>query len=336
MKKLEVPEVTQKSTKEQILSAYNEVLAKLAEKVVEVPQEQKRQQEARAMIDKVSNVSKDDLLTQLSHIKLKSIKQIDVLSEDLLAEYQKLNDVRQAISLEQTHLEELYQIKETAHTLAALIRTHQEKVEAFKIEEEQKKLAYEKAIAEQRQHWKEENERLEKEFAESKEKLTLQRTRENEDYLYNLELKRRQESDVYAQGKATLEKELIVLREELEAREKQVAQKEAEFASFKDQVITFPEQLEKAVAEAENAIKEKLEAQFAYDIKLKEAEAASGLKINEYTIKSLQGKIAEQDQMIKMLTQKADQASNQVQSIASKALETSAKRLYAVGGSEDK
>ena len=255
---------------------------------------------------------------------------MDTLSEDFLAEFQKLSDVRAAITLEQKHLEDLYQIKDTAHTLAALIRTHHEKAEQFKVEEEQKKQAYEKAIADQRLHWKEENEKLEKELKEHKERLALQRKREDEEYAYNLDLKRRQEDDQYSQKKATLEKELSLMKEELEMREKQVAQNESEFTALKEQVAAFPEQLKKTAEQAEDNVKEKLEKQFAYDVKIKEAEQTSILKIHEYTIKSLQDKIAEQEQTIKMLLQKADTASSQVQSIASKALEASSKRLYAV------
>lgn len=42
MKKPNAPELSLKSTKDQILSAYNEVLAQLAEKQITSPQEQKQ------------------------------------------------------------------------------------------------------------------------------------------------------------------------------------------------------------------------------------------------------------------------------------------------------
>jgi hypothetical protein len=72
----------------------------------------------------------------LGGIKLKAIKQLDVLSEELLGEFQKLSDIRQAITAEHQHLEELYQIKETANTLAALFQTHVEQKEKLHQERE--------------------------------------------------------------------------------------------------------------------------------------------------------------------------------------------------------
>ena len=62
-------------------------------------------------------------MTDLSNLKSKTIKQIDGLSEQLLSEFQKLANLRQAITIEQKHLEELYQINETANTLSALLQT---------------------------------------------------------------------------------------------------------------------------------------------------------------------------------------------------------------------
>ena len=110
-------EVSVKSTKEQILVAYNEVLTKLTDKQIAIPQEQKKQEEAKEVVIKAANHSSDDILNDLSALKLKTIKQIDSLSEQILSEFAKLANLREAISIEQKHLQDLYQINDTANTL---------------------------------------------------------------------------------------------------------------------------------------------------------------------------------------------------------------------------
>jgi len=100
-KKHNVLEVSAKSTKEQILAAYNEVLTKLTEKQLSTPQEQKKQEEEQNIIKKTASHSPDNILTDLSNLKSKTIKQIDGLSEQLLSEFEKLANLRQEITIEQ-------------------------------------------------------------------------------------------------------------------------------------------------------------------------------------------------------------------------------------------
>ncbi|WP_341762542.1 hypothetical protein [Candidatus Tisiphia endosymbiont of Melanophora roralis] len=133
-KKQNIQEVSVKSTKDQILAAYNEVVTKLTEKQVASPQEHKKQEEKQQIVTKAINNSSDDILADLSTLKSKTIKKIDNLSEQLLDEFQKLANLREAIILEQTHLQELYQIHETANTLSALLQAQSEQKECFELE----------------------------------------------------------------------------------------------------------------------------------------------------------------------------------------------------------
>ena len=88
-------------------------------------------------------------MTDLSNLKSKTIKQIDGLSEQLLSEFQKLANLRQAITIEQKHLEELYQINETANTLSALLQTQSEQKQQFKLDMELSRQNFEQEMATQ-------------------------------------------------------------------------------------------------------------------------------------------------------------------------------------------
>ena len=329
MKKTESPEISAKSTKDQIFSAYNEVLQKLNEKQAEIPQEIKKKQEEKTIITKAAAQSPDTIVSDLSLIKLKTLKQLDGLSEELLGEFQKLSDIRQAISSEQNHLEELYQIKETAHTLAALFQAHVEQKEKLSQEITYQKQNFEDAMASRQTHWKKENEHLEREFQEKKEKQEKDRKREEEDYIYHRELHRRKEMDEYESKKAGLEKELTEMKEELQKREMAVTEKEKVLLELQSQADQFPEVLKKAVTEAEDKLRAQLLQHHDFESQISQKEQEGLIKLNAAQIASLQGKIKEQDLLIKELSQKADQARENVHSIACRALDASSQRFAA-------
>ncbi len=330
MKKATTPEISPKNTKEQILSAYQEVLEKLNEKQPQIPQETRKKEEEQSVVAKAVSHSSDGIISGLSGVKLKAIKQLDTLSEELLAEFEKLSDLREAISLEQKHLEELYQIKETAHTLAALFQAHGEQKEKLQQERDQEKEEFDQFMANQRLQWKEENERFDREFKEKKEKQEKDRKREEEEYVYVRELERRKEMDDYDAKKATLEKELSEMREGLQKQEVALSEKEKLLSDLQERVDQFPEELKKAVKEAEESLRAQILQQHSFESQIQQKEQEGLIKLHNLQVASLQGKIKEQEGLIKELSQKADQAADNVQLIACRALDASSQRFMPV------
>ena len=124
-------EVTVKSTKEQIFTAYQEVLAQLESKQVSDPVSEKRKVQEHEIVSKASKNSSEGIVSDLANLKINLNKEIDNLSRSLVDEFNKLVEIKGAIMTEQKHLQELYEINETAQTLSALILAHQEKKEKF-------------------------------------------------------------------------------------------------------------------------------------------------------------------------------------------------------------
>ncbi|OZG32103.1 hypothetical protein [Rickettsia endosymbiont of Culicoides newsteadi] len=337
MKKPNTPEqLSLKSTKEQILSAYNEVLVQLAEKQVTSPQEQKQRQDEQVVITKAVSNSSDAILTDLSALKSKIIKQIDNLSEQLLKESEKLVNLREAINLEQKHLQELYQINETANTLSALLQTQIGQKEQFKLEMEQTKQTFTQEMTAKKSQWQQQSEQLERDYKEQKEKLEKTKKREEEEYIYTLELKRRKEIDEYNSKKAIMEKELSDLRDNLLKREADLVEKEGDYESLEMQVGQIPNIIKEAVNNAEESLRGKLSQQYDFDMQLKQQEYEGKLKLQAQCISYLEDKITKQEILMKELTAKADMATQQIQSIACRALDTSAQRFVTLSTSNDK
>lgn len=283
---------------------------------------------------KASNNSADTILTDLGVLKSKTIKQIDNLSEQLLDEFQKLATLREAITLEQKHLQELYQIKETVYTLSVLLQTQAEQKEQFKLEMDKTKQTFEQEMITQKSNWQQQREQLEKDYKEQKEKLEKTRKREEEDYAYSLELNRRKEMDEYNNKKVIVEKELANLQTSLLKRETDLAEKEEIYQSLKVQVEQFPVIIEEKVKNAEEKLHLQMSQQYDFASQLKQKEYDGILTLKEQNIKYLEEKIKHLEALIKDLTEKADTATQQVQSIACRALDTSAQRFMTLTNNE--
>ena len=233
-----------------------------------------------------------------------------------------------------TYLHELYQINETANTLSALLQTQTEQKESFKLEMEQAKQVLEQEMASQKSQWQEQKVKLEQEYKERKDLLEKTRKREEDEYIYGLELKRRKETDEYNNKRFVMEKELSDLKDNLLKRETDLLEKEKTHEDLILQAEQVPDKIKEAVARSEELLQAKLLEQYEFNTKLRQQEYDGILKLKDQSINYLEEKVKKQEIMIKELITKADIASEQVQSIACRALDTSAQRFVSIASSK--
>ena len=320
-------EISSKSTKEQILSAYNKALSQLEEKHVASPIQEKHVKEKEETIVKAAGSSVDIILNDLNNVKSKTIKQIDNLSEELITEFDKLSNLQEAIDIEQKHLQELYKINEVADTLAALLQTQATEEQSFKIEMDSLKQTLAAEIAQQKADWSGRKEQLEKEYKERHAELEKDRIREEEAYAYKLELERRKEMDEYVSRKSSMERAVEESTENLNKREEDILIREQEYNNLKQRVELLPAEINQAVDEAKEKLSNELSEKYNFEKQLSQKDYEATVALKEQIIKHLEGKVVQQESYIRELTIKNDLASEQVQSIACKALDTSAQRF---------
>ena len=171
-------------------------------------------------------------------------------------------------------------------------------------------------------------------YKERSDELEKNRKREEEDYLYTKELTRRKDNDAYSAQKAQTEKEMNTQKESLQKREEAITQQEALFVELQKKVETFDQEMEKQVKQAETVLSAKLEQEYKFALDLVQRDANAKLKLTEQKVIYLEQKIQEQDQLMKQLNTKMNEATAQMQQIACRALDTSAQRfVHAVPGS---
>jgi hypothetical protein len=205
-KKEILEQVSARSTKEQILSAYQEALTKLAEKAKQQdPIIAKQKENEVKIITKVAQNNNETILSELGRLKTSLLKQVDLITEQLVNEFNRFENIQNAIAIEQKHIEELYGIKENIHTLSALFTMQAEQKEKFELEMKEEKSTFAEEMSEKQLSWQKQQEALEMEYKEKADKLEKARKREEEEYNYTLKLSRRKDLDDYNLKKLQLE-----------------------------------------------------------------------------------------------------------------------------------
>ena len=214
-----------------------------------------------------------------------------------------------------------------------LVAAQKEKQTSFASEMESKKVDFENDMSQKRLLLKKQQE--EYEFAK-KEREALskkERQREEEEYSYSLTLKRKKETDAYEEKKNALEKALsekkTALEKEFAERETIISAREKEFDELKLRVESFQKELDKAVKDAEKDVTERLTFTYKHEAELTSKEIEGERKLYQQKVVALETKIKEQDDLIKQLTQKANEAGLQVQNIAIKAIEGATQQRHA-------
>lgn len=317
--------LTEKSTKTEIMDAYNDLLGKMKEQKAMDGKAVKKEVEEKETVKKASQHSVEGIVKNLAELKLEIIKSMDGLDERLITEYKKLTELQQAVEIETKAIEEIYSIKAEAESLTTLLVAQKEKKVTFDAEIEQKKTNFENDMTEKRLLWKKEQEEFEFAKKERDTQTKKEKQREEDDYLYNLQLKQKKETDAYEEKKATLEKALTekkaALEKEFAEREASLSSREDEFEELKAKVESFPKELEKAIKDTEKTVAERLSFTYKHGAELASKEIEGERKLYQQKVAALEAKIKEQEDLVKQLTQKANEAGLQVQNIAIKAIE---------------
>jgi len=322
-------QVSEKSKKNEILDAYNELLEKISSEKQMSFSEEKKVKEKQEVVAKVETFSRDAISKAIMELKLSLVKELDSLEHKIASEHERFANIKDAIATESQHLENLYEIKHNADSLAVLLMAQKESRQKFDEEIKKKRVELEN-----------EQQEFEAELHEKKQGVEKDRIRDEEEYSYALKLRRKKDKDDYEERKTLLERELVEGREAFEReifqREAVIKSQELDYSSMKKQIESFPKELEKAVLDAQKSTRDVIEAKYTHQIELANKEVQGEQRLHEQLIMSLREKIDEQDELIKQLTLKANESTKQVQTIALKALEGGSVRYGTAYGDEGK
>jgi len=310
------PPVRAKRAKSEVQEEFEEIRREVetARESADPKAEQAASLRAAEVRQAVEGITVERVVQAISGMGLEITKSLSDISGKLLAEVEQLASVREAVNLERAELDRLHKIDVAATALDQLVQDHAREKERLEAE-----------IASQRSAWEDESRDTERERKEQEESLKKSRAREIEEYEYKKALERKKAQDKYEEDQRLQEKKNKERQEALEKswqqRETILKEQEQELLRLRKEAQELPETVktesEKAAVLAAKAAEQKSEQ----EILMLKKEAETEKRLASLQVKTLEETIVRQASQISALQKQMDEAKQQVQDIAVKAIE---------------
>jgi hypothetical protein len=253
------------------------------------------------------------------------------LSEQLIAEATELEAVKIAIAAETQDLENLHQLTDIDEsTIDFLLDQYQASSKKFIAEYEQQQGTDRQEIEALEQRWSKEQQAHDKLVATRNEDYGKSRQRELTEYQYNLELGRDLDESEHAQQQKLKQQELAEILQQIEQQwqqqEAEIAQQEQEYATAAAKMIAFESELQNKVKQGTEEGKGIGAYQAKVKTDLREREIEGERQNYQLRIESLEQTIKHQASRVEKLSQQLDSSLQQVQNLAVKAIEGTSNR----------
>jgi hypothetical protein len=321
---------TIKDTKQTILDAYNAAITKLQqlESGKMNPQAELKAKETAAVIASADEVSIGGIIeNKVAGLKKELGLVLDGIAGDISEQLKKYSDVQDAIIAKEHRLQELFGLETEAFALVALINAKEEIARQYDDAFAQKKDEREKELQTIQDQAREARQSLTKELNEANAKIAQDRVREQEEYLYNTERKRKQETDAFNDEleakKREFNEKCDAFTKTLNAREESimeledsVAEREAKIDDLEEAVASLEASKETAVQEALKKGKSDASSEYYREKAYIEREAKHQVELAESKVATLQEALDKANATNEALTDKLERAYAEVREIA--------------------
>jgi chromosome segregation ATPase len=328
-KKPQPKKISLANTKQEMLSAYNELVKQLEERrEAELkPQEKIEEKTRKQVVEVADSLSTEGVVGAVGTLKSEMGKLLVQLSDKLEGEVNKYKQIKAAVEAKENELGEIYEIQKSASSLAALIEAQEQKRQEFEAEMAARKEELTREIQTLRADWEKEKKLHEAEIKERDGAEAKRREREKEEYLYTFRREQQSTKDQFEDEKAKLEREVQYKREQMERelaeRERTIAQKEEELSALREKVGAFPKEVESAVSKAVREAVERVQLEAKNREELLRKEFEGERNVLNARIEALEKTVKEQNGQIAKLSGQLEKSYGQVQDIAVKAIEGS-------------
>lgn len=318
--------VSMGSTKQEMIEAYNTVLKQLQEKEKNElkPEDKIERIKSKETVQTADALSSEGISKEIGSLKLEIGKMLTQISDRLEEEVNKYSKIKEAIRIQDNELEQIYDIKKEAQSLAALMEVHFKERQEFVEEMTEKKEELNQEIKVVRSEWQKEQEFRAAEMKSRETEEQKKRQRDKEEFEYAQKREQMLLKDSFQDAKIKQEKEIHFKKEEAEKqiteREKRVASKEKEMEELLKSVENFPIELDKAINKAVKETADRLakEASSREELSRKTFEGERNVLMTK--IDALEKATKEQREQIQLLSKQLAEAYQKVQDIAVKAV----------------
>jgi len=308
-------EISLKNTKAEILDALNRTLERMdrAEKNKLDPEKQEKMKTEAKAVESAKNSTGQE-----------------IFSRELI---EKFKDLQTAITVEENRLQELYGVGRELQKLALTIEAGRDKISEIQTERSAKEEAAQASIKTLNDEFKEKNVELQTEHDALLKKLKQERTREAEEFQYNLTRARERENNTWADEKSARESELAK-RESRAAELLAEAEEKTEYIkSLEAKVEKIPELVSSERESAAAITTDTLEKEYGHKNALAEMERKNIIDRLEDKVKYLEKELDISNKSVALLQNKLDKAYSEMRDLAAKTVE-SASGVKIIGGPE--
>ena len=317
--------ITPKSTKAEVLGAYNKLI-KEQENLLNRDRLEEKEDESK--IDKVVKATKNDkkdIIHKIADLKIDINNSLDDLSKNLVEEKIKLDEIQEAKKIELDSLKDLYEIKTNAKTLEALLILQKKQKEEFEEEIGQRKIELEKEIADKKIKWEKEQE---DHCIQEKEKIRLlkiDKAREEDEYHYKIKIRDQKDKDDYEQKKIKIERELEQkqkqVNDDISQRLEVIKGQEEELRELKEAKKNYDKDLKDAVGTAQFETTKQLDTRYKYESQLKAKDSDATISLLNQMILSLKEKLTEKEKVLSSMQKQVGESQSHSQELAKKVVE---------------
>jgi DNA repair exonuclease SbcCD ATPase subunit len=319
-----------KDTKETILKAYNNALAKIQQL-----EGSKMNPAAELKAKEIANViaSADDVATTgLVEASVASLKKelgsiLDGIAGDVTEQLKKYTDVQKAIEEKEKLLQELFGIEAEAYALVALINSKEQIAREYDETHSARVLDAEQQLNKLRMFATEERNNIQKELDETRKKIAVERKREEEEYQYSTKRKRQQEEDAFQdelnakkrdfnEKCEEFTKSLNAREADLDEREVNVEKRETYIEELEDVISVLKATKDDAIAQAVEQAKKDANSSFYREKASIERDAKHQVELAESKNVTLQNALDKAEATIEALNEKLEKAYAELRDLA--------------------
>jgi hypothetical protein len=322
----EIPKVTDKNTKAELLEAFSKVVEQLEAK-------------AQTVIDPVKEVSTKMTTAVVSRVKGIDTDIIENSMDAFVSTLKKLqtelnvfNDVEMAIQAKKDELKEMFDIDKSAYTLAALINTQNELKESFEKASAERKAVVDAQLAEVTESISAKRLEFQNEIKRLTDEENARRKKDAEEYKYKTDRERKMDEDNFTDSmnakKRALAEEVAIARKEisderaaLDSRELVIISKEADIADMQSKIAQFPTILENATKKAEEEGKKTAATAYGFETRYLKKEQEGEVALLNNKIETLTQALEDAKAREAMYAEKLDTASERLETIATKTVD---------------
>lgn len=279
-----------RKTKSELLADYK----KLQEQLEQARQTAAQVHEPRNqdILAKTDKQTEGDIIEAIQKLRATFTSSLNQLAEASIAEVNRLQELREAVSVWQKNLEHYQNVTVAAEAVDTLLADHAMKKHQFEAEEKSLSFELETKLKERERQWQQAQEEKE----------------------YDAVRKRKQIEEEFNEKVRKREKELT-------ARAADIAGQEAELNNWQQQVKNFSTRLEGELTKKEQDVSARLKAEYETTIRQLQQESSADQKIYELQITNLQEINKRQHEESVSLKRALEEAHKQAQALAARVIE---------------